>query len=296
MKNIKVTGLNGFIGKNLTQYLNKKKYNLSKIERKNIYENNFKINNCDTIIHLAGKAHATDNDLSYEEYYYSNFILTKLLFDKFLNSDANKFIYLSSIKVVEQHKDEIITEKTNLNPKTFYGKTKVEAETYILKKTHQNKSVYILRPTLVIGNKNKGNLSILSKYLSYGLPWPLGKYNNSRSLCSVNNLCFIIELLLCKNAQSGIYNICDDKPVMIKNLVHEISKTLGTNIIILNIPKFIIRSFAKIGDVFKLRFNSESFCKLTENLIVSNQKIKDELNIKKLTHNSLDIFIKNNDD
>ena len=89
-------------------------------------------------------------------------------------------------------------------------------------------------------------------------------------LCSKNNEQDVLDFV----DQNSELNLNSDnfliKKINWKNKhdnIFEISKKLNTNNISLSIPKFIIKTFAKIGDVFKLRFNSESFCKLTNNLI-----------------------------
>ena len=290
---VKATGLSGFIGKELGIYLTNNFFDISKIERKNIYNSKFFIEECDCVIHLAGKAHDTNKNTSLSDYQESNFNLTKLLFEKFLTSKSKTFIYLSSIKVIDDEIKEVITENSKLNPKTAYGLSKLNAEKYLLDRINNknNKTIIILRPTLVIGKNNKGNLEILSKYLSYGMPWPLGKYNNRRSLCSIFNLCFVIKKIIeADKIKSGIYNVCDDDPIKIKDLVKEISTTLNKKNKIINVPKFIINVIANLGDFICLKFNSESLRKISEDLIGSNEKLKSTLRLKKLPYNSIDIF------
>ena len=255
---VKATGLSGFIGKELGIYLTNNFFDISKIERKNIYNSKFFIEECDCVIHLAGKAHDTNKNTSLSDYQESNFNLTKLLFEKFLTSKSKTFIYLSSIKVIDDEIKEVITENSKLNPKTAYGLSKLNAEKYLLDRINNknNKTIIILRPTLVIGKNNKGNLEILSKYLSYGMPWPLGKYNNRRSLCSIFNLCFVIKKIIeADKIKSGIYNVCDDDPIKIKDLVKEISTTLNKKNKIINVPKFIINVIANLGDFICLIVN-----------------------------------------
>ena len=92
----------------------------------------------------------------------------------------------------------------------------------------------------------------------------------------------MIEKLLKKNINSGIYNIADDSSLSTKELVKLIGNEIGKPAIILNIPKGIIAFLAKIGDLISLPLNTERIDKLTENYEVSNQKIKDSLSIKEL--------------
>jgi nucleoside-diphosphate-sugar epimerase len=112
-----------------------------------------------------------------------------------------------------------------------------------------------------------------------GLPWPLGAFENKRSFCSIDNLCFIInELIENDQIPSGVYNIADDKPISTNELINLISVELGKKPNIWNVPQLLIKSFSKLGDVLRLPLNSERLSKLTETYIVSNNKIKNAIN------------------
>jgi nucleoside-diphosphate-sugar epimerase len=107
----------------------------------------------------------------------------------------------------------------------------------------------------------------------------LGAFDNKRSFCSIDNLCFIInELIENDKIPSGIYNIADDEPLSTKQLIKLIGESLGKKASIINTPKFLVRGVSKLGDVLKLPLNSERLNKLTETYILSNQKIKNAIN------------------
>ena len=115
--------------------------------------------------------------------------LTKIIFDRFIESDAKVFITLSSVKAIADKLDTILTEEYFPNPSTHYGKSKLLSEQYIIsKKIPGEKRVYILRPCMIHGPGNKGNLNLLYKIVSKGLPWPLGAFDNKRSFCSIDKL------------------------------------------------------------------------------------------------------------
>jgi len=274
MISIGISGYSGFVGKSVLE----KNINLYHFVS---YKKNqpFEINE-DVVIHLAGKAHDFKNVSDASEYYKVNTELTKIFFDAFLTSNAKVFITLSSVKAAADSLESILTEEYTPNPITHYGKSKLFAEQYILSKTiPEGKRVYILRPCMIHGPGNKGNLNLLYKIVSKGLPWPLGRFENKRSFCSINNLCFIInELIENDQIQSGVYNIADDYPLSTNELINLISESQNKNSHIWNVPKSLINIFAKIGDVLKLPLNSERLVKLTESYIVSNNKIKNAIN------------------
>jgi nucleoside-diphosphate-sugar epimerase len=268
-----ITGHTGFVGINLLAYFE----NIYTINKLTKYDN---INiNSDVVINLVGKAHDLKNTLNINEYYDVNTIFSNNLFDLFINSNASVFITLSSVKAVSDYSDDLLTEDTISNPITHYGKSKLLAEQYIIsKKIPNNKRVFILRPCMIHGPGNKGNLNLLYNLIKMGLPWPLGAFDNKRSYLSIENLCFIMkELIENEGIKSGIYNICDDEPLSTNEVINIISNSLNTNTLILKIPKFLIKSLSKLGDFIKLPLNTERLLKLTNNFIVSNDKIKNAI-------------------
>lgn len=278
---ISLTGSTGFVGKNLSIYLKNYKMRVENISRQSLSELNFRLSDkADTIVHLAGKAHDLKNTSSKDEYYVVNTELTKKIFNAFLDSNAKVFITLSSVKAAADILDTALTEDYIPNPVTHYGKSKLLAEEYILsKRIPSDKRIYILRPCMIHGLGNKGNLNLLYKIVQTGLPWPLGAFDNKRSFCSIDNLCFVINELI-KNDQipSGVYNIADDEALSTNELIKLISESLGKKPFIINIPKFLIKYLSKLGDIFRLPLNTERLSKLTESYIVSNQKLKYVLN------------------
>lgn len=275
---ILVTGKTGFIGQNLSNYLTIHKYidliSLGRYTSPN-WDTIKEIEKFHTVIHLSGLAHDINKVHTQHDYNYANYFLTKKLYNLFLTSkNTNTFIFISSIAVKDKHSG-IFIESDYINPVSFYGKSKLLAEEYILANLPKDKRVYILRPCMVHGEGNKGNLTLLYNFVKKGIPFPLGAYDNKRSFLSIENLCFVIKKLLERNdIPSGIYHLADDEPIATKDLIKLISDVANKKILILKIPKFIINFIAKIGDYLPLSLNTERVMKMTENYVVSNQKIK----------------------
>ena len=277
-----ITGAAGFVGSNLSKYLEEKGNVVGKLSLRNP---DWILNkNADVIIHLAGKAHDTANTSADDEYFKINRDLTIQLFDEFLNSEIRDFIYFSSVKATADTIEGILDENHPSDPKTPYGKSKLEAENYLLaQELPENKRLFIIRPCMIHGPGNKGNLNLLYKVVEKGIPWPLADFDNQRSFLSIDNLNFLIERIISdQNMTSGIYNFSDDKALSTNDLVKIIANTSGKTERLLKIPKHLISFIAKTGDYLKLPLNSERLKKLTENYIVSNQKIKKELHLDSL--------------
>jgi nucleoside-diphosphate-sugar epimerase len=281
MPKIAITGITGFVGTNLKNYLSS--YEIEPLSVRYVPNQKFEIN-ADAIIHLAGKAHDLKKVSKPTDYYEANFELTKQLFDSFLASKASIFIFMSTVKAVADRVDGILTEDAIPHPKTHYGLAKRQAEEYILEKELPGgKRVYILRPCMIHGPENKGNLNLLYQLVAKGLPWPLKAFQNQRSFLSVENLCFLVKKLIeNKEIPSGIYNCADDEVLSTNEVVKIISFVLNRKDRSVAIPKAIITGIAKFGDVIRFPLNSETIQKLTENYRVSNQKIKTVLKIEQL--------------
>jgi nucleoside-diphosphate-sugar epimerase len=293
--NILITGIHGFVGSNLVDHLKSchKINGLDKISPEK--EGNIKtfkwddvemsLPDVDVIIHLAGKAHDTKNQTGAQIYFDVNFGLTKKIFDWFLQSKAKKFIFFSTVKAAaDTIGDEILTE--NVVPKPFgaYGESKLAAEEYINSQfsIFNSQFCYILRPAMIHGAGNKGNFNLLYNFVSKGIPYPLGAYENKRSFTSIDNLSFVINSLINKNIQSGIYNMCDDETLSTNELIKLIAEVRNQKPKIWKINKKLITFLARIGGILHLPLNSERLQKLTENYTVSNKKIKSAFEIDKM--------------
>jgi len=275
---IAITGPSGFVGQNLSIYMaNYQLKMLSRIQLQQFGPND--LLNIDACVHLAGKAHDLKKISNPEEYYQINTELTKDVFDAFLASDAKVFITLSSVKAVADETQGELTEDHIPNPISHYGKSKLLAEQYILsKEIPEGKRVYILRPCLIHGPYNKGNLNLLFNFVSKCIPWPLGAFENKRSLCSIDNLLFIIkELIERDDILSGVYNVADDEVLSTNDIISNINESLNKKPMIWKISKGLIKSLAKVGNVLHLPLTTESLKKLTVSYVVSNQKIKSAL-------------------
>ena len=287
MKSIFLTGATGFVGSYIQSNFKNNFYFKKYVKDKNISINE------EIVLHFAGKAHDLKNTNNPKEYYEVNTELTKNVFNSFLKSDSKVFITLSSVKAVADKLNCELTEDHIANPITHYGKSKLLGEQYILnKKLPVGKRVYILRPCMIHGPGNKGNLNLLFKIVTKGLPWPLGAFENKRSFCSIDNLCFIInELIENDQIPSGIYNISDDEPVSTNEIIRLIALSNNKKFHIWKIPKLIIYTFSKLGNLLKLPLNTERLNKLTETYIISNNKILNAIN-KSLPLRSKDGLIK----
>ena len=319
--NILISGIHGFIGSNFIGAL-KDKHTLYGLDivfpAKDGVVNTFSwrdieptsfpfqaLPQFDAIIHLAGKAHDTKNQSVAQSYFDINTGLTQKIFDFFLESSAKKFIFFSSVKAAaDSVVGDVLTEDVIPTPVGPYGESKIKAEEYIKGhfmfptasidedqflrlgkdkgRTAMNKQVYILRPCMIHGPGNKGNLNLLYNVVKKGIPWPLGDFDNRRSFTSIDNLCYVIEGLLNQDVPTGIYHIGDDEALSTNELIGIMCEAMGKKPHIWKMNKGLMEGCAGLGTLLHLPLNTERLRKLTENYVVSNAKIKAALGIDKM--------------
>ena len=301
---ILITGVHGFVGSNLVKSLgeNHEIYGLDIIspEKSGIIKtfswddlDSGNIPEIEAVIHLAGMAHDTKNKAQSEVYFKVNTELTKKIFDWFSARNASKFIFFSSVKAaVDKVPGDVLTEDVEVNPVGPYGESKVLAEKYIQQaldespERYDGRDVIILRPCMIHGPGNKGNLNLLYGVISKGIPWPLGAFENKRTFTSIDNLSFVIGKLLNTKVDSGIYNMADDEALSTNELIDVMCKAMGKNSHIWKLPINLIKIGARFGDFLHLPLNTFRLGKLTENYVVSNNKIKRALEIEQMPINA----------
>ena len=298
--NILITGIHGFVGSNLVLSLKERHvlYGLDIVspEKEGVtktysWDELEGVEGIDAIVHLAGKAHDTKNEAVAQTYFDINTGLTRKVFDYFLKSSAKKFIFFSSVKAAADFVvGDKLTEEVIPTPNGPYGESKIAAENYILEqlkiengelKMH-GKQVYILRPCMIHGPGNKGNLNLLYSVVKKGLPWPLGDFENRRSFTSVDNLCYVVNGLIEKEVPSGIYHMADDEALSTNELIREMCEVMGKKAHIWRMNKGLMKECAGLGTLLHFPLNLERLRKLTENYVVSNEKIKRALGIERM--------------
>lgn len=293
--NILITGIHGFVGSNLIKKLSKEHtlYGLDIVSPNkegvkqtlswDDLQHPEKMPAIDAIIHLAGKAHDTKNQSAAQAYFDINTGLTQRIFDYFLASSASKFIFFSSVKAAADFvPGDVLTEEVIPDPVGPYGESKIKAEEYIQANPSKEKQVYILRPCMIHGPGNKGNLNLLYNIVKKGIPWPLGDFENRRSFVAIDNLCAVIDGLISKGVESGVYHVADDEAMSTNELIATICEAMGRKPNIWKLNRKMMERVAKVGTTLHLPLNEERLRKLTENYVVSNAKIKKALGMEQM--------------
>ena len=260
-----ITGAYGFVGTNLCKYLAETGHeclalDIPAAKRDGVPYASFytwdgldKLPVVDAVVHLAGKAHDLKKVASEQSYFDINVGLTEKIFAA---AKTTRFIYFSSSKA-----------DANGNA---YGRSKLAAEQFL------NGRAIVLRPAMIHGPGNKGNLNLLWGIARRGLPWPLAAFENKRSFTSIGNICAAVEALA-ERGTNGIYPIADDEMLSTNRLIELIAETCGKRAKLWRVPKGVMRMVAKLGDVLHLPLNTERIVKLTEDSFVNNSHLKSQL-------------------
>jgi UDP-glucose 4-epimerase len=278
---IAVTGANGFIGQQLCPYLQEQlkadivtlTRSLSAIGNKAL---SFSASDeqlisglaqVDCLIHLAARAHnnATVADLERD-----NLALSERVAKLALAAKIPRIIYISSIKVngdSTQGREPFTADETP-QPDDDYGRSKLASE-LILKKYVANTSteLVIIRPPLVYGSNNKGNLKSLEKLIRLGLPLPFANLNNQRDLISIENLCVLIALAVTHpNAANQTFLVSDGISRTTTEIIQLLAKNQHKQIRFLKMPDWVFAVLKK--------YKPQVSERLTGNLQVNTTKTR----------------------
>jgi nucleoside-diphosphate-sugar epimerase len=213
MHTILVTGGSGFIGGNFIGCCHKTGYNVRAALRRqtrlpcptimvgNVDGNTAwskALQDVDTVVHLAAYAHFTNAArLDNDQLRKVNIDGTVRLAQQSASLGVRHFVFISSIGAMAEFSDSRLTVETPCEPSTTYGKSKLEAELALKQIAVAGGMAWtIIRPPLVYGPGNPGNMERLQKLVRSGLPLPLASVHNRRSFIYVENLVDLITACL----------------------------------------------------------------------------------------------------
>lgn len=307
MKNILVTGATGFIGSYLIPILSEKNYKISiAIHNKfpkfsDLSITNIKVGEIDSntnwqealkeidiVIHLAARAHMLqDNHPNPEaEFLRINTEGTANLVKQSIQNGVKHFIFVSSIGAMATLSNQILTENSLCIPDSYYGISKLRAEEKLIELAKNSKITWtILRPTLVYGAGNPGNMERLIKLIKTGFPLPFGAIKNRRSFLYVENLVDAIATILTnKNATNQIFLVSDSEDISTPQLINFLAQYQQQSCKLLPIPSLFLKILGYVGDVAQiltkksLPINTSTIEKLVGSLFVDSNYIQKTLN------------------
>ena len=209
----------------------------------------------DTIFHLAGHAHARDQDsLAAERLHHETTVEgTRALLEAAVGAGVRRFIFLSSVKVMGEGSEEHLDETAATVPVSHYGRAKLEAERLVLATgLEHGMHVCVLRLPLVYGPGNKGNIPRLIEAIDRGRFPPLPEVHNRRSMVHVDDVVKALMLAAESPPANGkVYIVTDEQVYSTREIYAAICRTLGRHSPTWNVPAWLLRAGGRLGDVLE---------------------------------------------
>lgn len=156
-------------------------------------------------------------------------------------NNIKRIIFTSSVAVYGLNKKNP-NEEYPKDPFNHYGKSKWMAEKELEKwyKEHPDWNINILRPTVIFGERNRGNVYNLLKQISTGKFAMVGKGENRKSMAYVGNIVAFIKFLIDqKTIGYNVYNYIDKPDFTMNELVDHVSKVLKKHIPATHFPYWL---------------------------------------------------------
>ena len=278
-KKITVIGGSGFVGTNLCKQfsLNQQDFEIIDIKKSSQFPEKYKFGDVrdieslrktmtgDIIVNLAAVHRDDVRDTS--QYHHTNVGGAENIVNVCSEKKINKIIFTSSVAVYGFARPNT-NESGMINPFNEYGRTKFEAEEiFRLWNTKGNNSLIIIRPTVIFGEGNRGNVYNLFKQISSGKFLMLGKGNNKKSIAYIGNVVSFLESCILTDQKYGIFNYIDTPNLTMNELVLQVQNKLkGKRDVGLRLPYWV-------GLV--LGYLSDALSKLSgKNLPLSSIRVK----------------------
>lgn len=254
-----VTGANGLLGRALCSVLEHADHEVVRIVRTSTTPSEVSVGDVnertqwgevlssgvDLVVHLAAQVPADGKatDWKTDLFYQTNALGTRNLANQCAQYGVKRFVFVSTVKVLGEGKDELYRGTDLAEPADGYAISKWEAEQMLWQiAAETGMEVVVLRPPLVYGPGVKGNFQRLMQGIDKHRPLPLGGIQNRRSLIYLGNL--VDAILICvthPKAAGKTFLVSDGDDVSTPELVRRIAAALGRRPLLVSVPASWIR-------------------------------------------------------
>jgi nucleoside-diphosphate-sugar epimerase len=229
------------------------------------------------VVHLAGHAH--DESASLDELR-ASFVHGARTVARAAQATGARLVMVSSTAVYGSAAANIVSS-TPVQPDTTYGVAKLESERAAL--TAHNQTM-IVRPTVVYGRYDRGNMSRLVRLVSRIGPIVVGKGDNRKSLVYAPHLAGRIVGLLESSVASGVWCASDRIAPTQAELVALLANAMDRRARTRHIPASIIRGGARVADaLFRSKAWTRRVERLTSPSVVDGQELDSLLGFREAT-------------
>jgi len=305
LKSVLITGATGFIANHLIPLLIKQDWLIKTVIRSESHQLPARVNpvnvgsidsttdwrnilqGINTVIHLAARAHILQEQAfnPEAEFFKVNTEGTANLVKQSIEAGVKHFVFISSIGAMATISNQPLTENSPCQPDTPYGRSKLQAEQALINLASQSSMTWtILRPTLVYGSGNPGNMERLIKLINRGLALPFGLVNNRRSFVYVGNLVDAIATTLTHpKATNQIFLVSDGQDLSTPELIRKIAYHMRRPCNLLPVPPSLLKLVGYLGDTIQnlsqkpISLNTSTIDRLLGSLFIDSSHIQTTL-------------------
>lgn len=208
---------------------------------------------CDTVAQLGARVHVMRESSAnaLEAYRRVNVDGTLSLARQAAAAGVRRFVFLSSVKVCGEFTapDAPFVETATPRPQDAYGLSKLEAERGLFELGRASgMQIVILRPPLIYGPGVRANFLSMMRWLRRGVPLPLGRIENRRSLIGVGNMVDLICTGLQHPGAAGeVFMASDGEDLSTPELLKRLAEALDTKARLLPIPASLLGGVAALA-------------------------------------------------
>jgi len=210
------------------------------------------VSGCDVLVHLAALAHQTGHvEGRWQEFQHVNVELTRVLARTARESGVRRFVFVSSVAAVCSQSDAVVDERTSPRPDSDYGRSKLAAEQAIQQELQGSGCDWcIVRPPLVYGPGNPGNMARLMRVIERGWPLPVGAIHNRRSFIYIDNLVDALSRVALHPAPiASVYFLNDGSDFSTPELIRALADSMHKRIRLVAVPVGLLRLLGRVGDL-----------------------------------------------
>lgn len=254
MKKILITGAGSYIGTSFEKYIQQwpEQYQVETVDMIDGSWREKDFSGYHSVVHVAGIAHQKETAENASLYYKVNRDLAIETARKAKEDGVNQFIFLSSMSVYGMETG-VITKQTAPQPKTNYGKSKLQAEEGIQKLANEQFKVCMIRPPMVYGDGCKGNYQTIIKIVEKSPIFP--RVNNQRSLIHIDNLVGFFKLAIDRQLE-GLFFPQNSQYMNTKALAKDIAQQKGKKIYFSYLAGAAVVLFRPVLPVLKKAFGN----------------------------------------
>lgn len=261
MSRVLITGTTGFVGRHLLSTLSNWQVRIALRRASAAVSDAFEkvvvgdidqytkwsmaITDVDCIVHMAGLVHVMTPTADDQRHFYEvNVLGTQRLATAAAECGVKRFVFLSSVKVNgEATFGKPYSATDSANPSDDYGISKHQAEQVLFDVAKKSgMEVIVIRSPLVYGPGVKANFLRLLSWVYAGIPLPLGRVKNVRSLVSVWNLCDLIRVVIeAPTVASGVLMVSDGAGLSTPELIRKLAQAMGKAPRLLSVPVCLLK-------------------------------------------------------